>query len=453
MEKYDVVVIGSGIGGLAAAVLLASQEKKVVVLEKNAFPGGRLSSYTKGDFVVDYGVHTISRGSVGPIGGILERCGFPDAIKFNKVRPITRLHGEDFKFPRDVAKYVSEEDFNGLMAFIQDVYSMTEERFAELDGITLDDYLDKYTMDPTVHSVVNTIGQVYCAVPGWELAMGEFGRCLQWEATARASGYPEGGCMTITNKYVEVLQELGGELKLSTPVSKVIIENGEAVGVVAGEEEYRAPVVISNADVKHTVFNLVGKENLPAHYSMKVKKLKWANAGPSLKIALDAELTDLQMFSQAPELPCAEYFSQIEDGIMPEHPYLFFVCPSNFSVGIAPEGQQLWQVATPLPTDTPESILEEIPEVVMNALDDFAPGFRDHIIWKEWFGIAPLEKMVGETGATIGAAQCVGQIGDSRLNQKTPISGLYLVGGEVGGHGVGIELAANSAIELVDEIL
>ena len=181
--------------------------------------------------------------------------------------------------------------------------------------------------------------------------------------------------------------------------------------------------------------------------------MKWANAGPSLKTALDAELTDLQMFSQSPEIPCAEYFSQIEDGIMPETPFLFFVCPSNFSKGIAPEGQQLWQVATPLPTNTPSNILEEIPEVIMSALDGFVPGFRNHIIWKEWFGIDPLDKLVGEMGATIGAAQCVGQVGASRVNQKTPVSGLYLVGGEAGGHGVGIELAATSALELVDEIL
>ncbi len=453
MKNYDVVIVGAGIGGLATAVLLAHQGKKVVVLEANPFPGGRLSSYEKDGFVVDYGVHTISRGIKGPIGQILERCGYPDAIKFNKVRPITRLHGEDFKFPHDLAKYAPEEDFKGLMAFVKDVYSMDDKRFAELDAITVDDYLNKYTLDPTIHSVVTTIGMVYCAVPGWMLSMGEFARCLQWEAVARASGYPEGGCMVITDKYVEVLEALGGELVLSAPVSKIIVEDGVAVGAIANGEEYRAPIVVSNADVKHTIFDLVGKEYFPAHYAMKVKKQTWAFGGPSLKIALDTKMNDLQMFSQSPELPCAEYFSQIEDGIMPEEPFLFVVCPSNFSEGIAPEGQQLWQVATPLPTNTPAHIMKQIPDIIMNALDKFIPGYRDHIVWTEWFGIDPLAKMVGETGATIGAGQIVGQNSESRLNQKTPLPGLYLVSGEAGGHGVGIELPANSALELVDTIL
>ena len=58
---------------------------------------------------------------------------------------------------------------------------------------------------------------------------------------------------------------------------------------------------------------------------------------------------------------------------------------------------------------------------------------------------------MGENGAGIGIAQIVGQAGHDRPSIKTPIEGLYIVGAEAGGAGVGTELAANSAIEFFEK--
>ena len=61
--------------------------------------------------------------------------------------------------------------------------------------------------------------------------------------------------------------------------------------------------------------------------------------------------------------------------------------------------------------------------------------------------------LCGEDGNIIGGGQTVDQIHERRPSQITPIKGLYLVGAEAGGHGIGAELAANSALELVDILL
>ena len=74
MKSYDAIVIGTGMGGLAAGLLMAHAGKKVAVFEKNEQPGGRLSSDVKDEFMLDLGVHCISQGDVGPVGECLRRC-------------------------------------------------------------------------------------------------------------------------------------------------------------------------------------------------------------------------------------------------------------------------------------------------------------------------------------------------------------------------------------------
>ena len=61
-----------------------------------------------------------------------------------------------------------------------------------------------------------------------------------------------------------------------------------------------------------------------------------------------------------------------------------------------------------------------------------------------------MEQYAGEGGNIIGVGQTVKQIHERRPSQVTPIKGLYIVGAEAGGHGIGTELAANSAMELAD---
>ena len=82
MKKYDAIVVGSGIGGMAAGVLMAHQGKKVLMVEKHDCLGGRVSAYKKGEFNFDLGVHIISRGNKGPLGEVLRRVGAENNAQF-----------------------------------------------------------------------------------------------------------------------------------------------------------------------------------------------------------------------------------------------------------------------------------------------------------------------------------------------------------------------------------
>lgn len=452
MKEYDAIVIGAGMGGLAAALLLSHAGKKTVLLEKNAISGGRLSSYQKDGFTLDIGVHTISRGAKGPVATCLERVGIKDAIEFTNVRPLVCFEGEYFKFPHDLKDKVAPESFEALMTFMADVKAATSEVWDKLDEdkVTLKEYLSRYTDDPYIHACLSRIGSVYCAVPSWILSAGEFVRCMNWEAASRSSGYPMGGCIAITNVYQDAIKEFGGEIINSAPVDTIIIEDGKATGVIAKGEEYRAPLIVSNADIKNTILNLVGVGNIDPEYYTYVEGLEYSWAGFVIRIAVDESITDIKMLSQFGEIPQEGYYEKMRKGVMPTHMNLFLVVPSNFDDSIAPEGKQLIGIASPIPLDLSDEVYDMCADAMIDTAAGFIPGLRDHIMWVDVMNVHAADGMVGEDGSCIGIAQSAGQTGSMRPKIKTPIEGLYIVGGEAGGQGVGIENATSSAVEFFD---
>jgi phytoene dehydrogenase-like protein len=85
------VVIGSGIGGSAATLLLAHAGIPVTLVEKNRRVGGSCSGYEKQGFHIDIGTHMFCRGDKGPLGDVLRRAGSPGAIDFRRTRDIAEL--------------------------------------------------------------------------------------------------------------------------------------------------------------------------------------------------------------------------------------------------------------------------------------------------------------------------------------------------------------------------
>src|ERR1700712_2368915 len=84
MERYDVVVIGAGLGGLTAGAILARAGRKVLVIERSNSVGGAASSYKAGDLFVEGSLHETSdpRDPRDPKHGVLNRAGVLDAVKW-----------------------------------------------------------------------------------------------------------------------------------------------------------------------------------------------------------------------------------------------------------------------------------------------------------------------------------------------------------------------------------
>ncbi|MBN1615003.1 MAG: hypothetical protein JW950_11105, partial [Deltaproteobacteria bacterium] len=122
--------------------------------------------------------------------------------------------------------------------------------------------------------------------------------------------------------------------------------------------------------------------------------------------------------------------------------------PSNFSPECAPAGKQLLTAGVWVPFETPDP--DRLESVVVDSAERVFPGLKDAILWRHVTTPENLHGAVGENGAIIGLGQSVGQVGKRRLGVRSPVPGLYLCGAEAGGTGVGIELAIDSAFELLN---
>lgn len=450
-KTYDAIVLGAGIGGMAAALLLAKSGKSVALFEKRPMPGGRLGSSKRGDFTVDYGVHLISRGEKGPLIQLLDRCDVDHGIEFTKVRPIQSTGGENFRFPHDLKGRVADEDFDAVIRMVTDVKAMSDEDTAQFDGITLEEFLNGYTTDPFVHACVSQIGFIYCCIPEYRLSAGEFARCLKWEAEAHASGYPSGGCVTITDAYMKGLEQYGVDVRFGATVDRVLVEDGRAVGVVVDGEEYRAPMIVSNAGIKETVLDLVGPEHFDQAYVDYVKGLEISFVSIIARFGLDTVISpDIKMLSNFPSMDAKAYNDALCRGEVPDEISSFIVVPSSFDPSVAPEGSQLVMMTTAVPADIDPAHCPAILEALIDVAEGHFPGLREHAVFVEKVLPGDAARVMGEDGAGIGIAQQAGQAGRDRPAIKTPLEGLYIVGAEAGGAGVGTELAVNSAIEFFE---
>ena len=221
--------------------------------------------------------------------------------------------------------------------------------------------------------------------------------------------------------------------------------------MIVGGEEFRADMIVSNAGIQETVRDLVGAEHFDAEYVEYVKNLEISFVSIIARFALDTVISpEIKMLSGFSSVPVKEYNDKLMAGEVPEELNSFIVVPSSFDPSVAPEGKQLVMMTTAVPAGIPDEYCPAILEALIDIAEESFPGLRDHAVFVEKVFPSDAARIMGEDGAGIGIAQQAGQAGKDRPAIKTPIEGLYIVGAEAGGAGVGTELAANSAIEFFD---
>lgn len=448
MEELDTIIIGSGIGGLAIGAIMASEERghKVLVLEKNSGLGGRLFSYEREGFKLDIGAHVFSRSNKGPVGEILRLVGKEGSISFTYVRPMTSYQDKLFPFPRGLEGIVPDKEFERLNQMFSTMMSLSPPQIEELDETDLYSYVQRFTDNGLINACINNICMVYVVVPYYRASAGEFIRCIQAEARTRASGYPIGGCGAVAEVIASGIRELGGVIETNAKVDKIIVENSVAKGVMVGGKTYLADNIISNADIKHTMLDLVGEDKLDEQYLNQIKPLEYSHSALVLRLALDKVLADWKLITHIASDDPVGYYKALEEGKVPDDMSAFMPVPSNFAPDVAPEGKQLVTMATMVPYGFPH--VESLKQMLLDLAQRFLPEIKKHIMWTEVTTPSDINKFVGENGAVIGVAQTVRQSGMNRPGVTTPIKNLYLCGAEAGGWGVGVELAVESAKSL-----
>jgi phytoene dehydrogenase-like protein len=453
-RHFDAIIIGSGVGGAGVGALLAHAGWKVLILEKNALLGGRCITYERAGCVVDLGWHFYCLGQKGPLQEICDRVGAPPipwinvgARSFLQIGDVVKRYSKAAMF--EAVPPAERANFERLFRF---VFETPDAELEQLWYVPVWEWVDRFTHDRMAHTIIESFVSQYFCVPSTVASTTEFVRAFRDVMSKRATAYPSGGNASVPGAYLAAVEKHGGEIVPRAEVARVLVEGGAAVGVVLKDgTQYRAPVIVSNADLRATVLKLAGTEHFPSEYVKRVEGLTYSVPGVMLRVLLSEKVTDKQVVIYIPDERSAPLHvtPEMQRGEVPELVAGCFGSPTNFDASMAPDGKQLLTSLHGCPPDMADRA-EEWLEALLRSCYRVFPEARGKVE-KAWLDTPALVNgFAGEGGAIIGVGQTVDQIHERRPSVVSPLKGLYFASGEAGGHGIGTELAASSALELFE---
>ena len=320
-ERAQAVVIGSGMGGLAAAVVLAGEGLHVTVLEAQPGPGGYASAFERGPYRFDTALHALN--GLAPGGGadaLYRLLGIHDRLRLHRLDPIYRAQsavgGFDaradlYRFERDLIElFPGQRD--GIRSYLDEALAAYRDtRRLEVDHAagdrpTLEQIMARYpalirisaeTWEEMLTRHVSAPGARALLASLWGYGGLPPSRLSALVGVALTSyhehgaWYPEGGARAISDALVTSLRERGGAIRYDRRVTGIELGDDHATAVLtAAGERVPCDLVVSNASAPTTALHLVGRDRLPADYVARIEEPRPSYTTFSVFLGLDRDV-------------------------------------------------------------------------------------------------------------------------------------------------------------------
>jgi all-trans-retinol 13,14-reductase len=486
--RFDAIVIGSGIGGLACACALTRSGLKVLVLEKHAVAGGLTQTFSREGFTWAVGLHYLGDMGEGaaartlmdwlsgktldfaPSGPVYDTVHLPGGFEFQFARPQAALMAElKERFPASRAEI--DRFFDALDAAERASRSVFAQRAmpgpmgkallllhrSEIErwwGRTTEAVLRDLISDPLLRAVLATQRGDYGPDPG-ESSFGL--HAVVMRHYMQGAYFPIGGADAVAKALVPVIVAGGGEVRIRAPVTAILVERDAVAGVrLQDGTELRCARVISDVGARNTVNQLLPAPLRESAWAREVNALRPSACHVGLYLGFNGDIRSRGATSSN------HWFYQsldIADGLwrdpvqQPSAPALYVTFPSLKApagdvASRAPTAELVtftdWQLFSRWADSSPghrpadyESLKATLASRLLTQFAQHFPALAPLVAYSELS--TPLSSLAftgAEHGAVYGLEASPRRFLSTSLRARTPVTGLYLAGQDVGTTGI-----------------
>ncbi|MEH1781626.1 MAG: carotenoid isomerase [Nostoc sp.] len=465
---YDAIVIGSGIGGLVTATQLAAKGAKVLVLERYLIPGGSAGYFERQGYRFDVGASMIFGLGQNGTTNLLTRALSSVNVSQEAIADPVQIHyhlpqGLDLKVDRVYEKFLQNliahfrHEEQGIRRFYDecqkvfkclnsmDLLSLEEPRYLlrvffqhPLACLSLAKYLPqnagdvarRYIKDPQLLKFIDMECYCWSVVPSDMTPMINAGMVFS-DRHYGGVNYPKGGVGQIAQKLVDGLEKAGGQIQYQARVTKILTEQGKAVGVqLANGKVYRGKRIVSNATRWDTFAQLLPPEAMPDNEKNWQQNYQKSPSFLSLHIGVKESVLPVGTECHHILLEDWEKMTDAEGTV-------FVSIPTLLDPDLAPNGYHIIHAFTPhwiddwqeLSVSEYEAKKEKVAWGIIDRLEKLFPGLDAGLDYLEVGTPRTHRRFLGREDGTYGPIprrKLWGLL--SMPFNRTAISGLYCVG-------------------------